>query len=160
MKDRSIPRRPEREPAMNEAPLANEAEAPYPVDFVRQPFGEEKLKLTAEVRPGFRRYWFKDYLDRIERAKKAGYVHVTENGRPIQRGGGGRNDDGTPVVLYLMEIPLKWFQEDMAAHQRKVDEIDDAIKGGAIGQKDDDHRYVPKHAIKYDPRQSARSVDG
>lgn len=131
-------------------------------EFVRQPFGEPRLKLQAPARAGYRRYWFNDDVGRIQRALDAGYSFVKVNGRNT-RNVVGRAKTGGAQVAYLMEIPEAWFVQDVRMNQAKVDEIDAAIKGGSINKeggtapKDGDNRYVPKEGIRYEPRSAARS---
>lgn len=130
-----------------------------PPNFVREPFGEPRLKLQAPARPGYRRYWFNDEPGRIQRALGAGYSFVKVNGRNT-RNVVGRSKNGSAQVAYLMEIPEGWFLQDVRRQQAKVDEIDTAIRGGSLGAqkgelaKDGDNRYVPKDGIRYDPRAS------
>lgn len=133
-------------------------DAARPRDFVRQPFGAQLQKLVAPARPGYRRYWFNDEPGRVQRAMEAGYAHVKTDGRNTSRTV-GRNGDGTAKVAFLMEIPQRWYEDDVAAQQAKVDEIDAAIKGGNVARKEDDGRYVPKDAISYEPRRAASRND-
>lgn len=130
-----------------------------PSNFVRQPFGEARLKLQAPARPGFRRYWFNDTPGRVQGALEAGYSFVKLNGRNT-RNVVGRAREGGALVAYLMEVPQEWFDKDMAAQQARVDETDAAIKGGRLGAtkgemtKDGDNRYVPKEGITYEPKRA------
>lgn len=146
---------------IDQADPYKDIETQAPGSFVRQPFGEARLKLQAPPRPGFRRYWFNDVPGRVPEALRAGYSFVKEGGRNI-RNVVGRARNGNAQVAYLMEIPMDWFAQDIRRQQAKVDDIDAAIKGGQLGSepgkltKDGDNRYVPKDAIKYDPRRSSR----
>lgn len=86
----------------------------------RRPFGSRERKLAMAPREGFHRHWFNDDPGRIERAGEAGYTHVrdpkgsnTSNVVGVSRGGG-------PLVAYLMEIPIEWYQEDMLAQDEDV----------------------------------------
>lgn len=116
--------------------------------FVRRPFGTSEQKLSAPKRAGYHRHWFNDIPGRVDRAKEAGYAHVAnKKGSPIKRVVGA-SPFGGPLVAYLMEIPIAWFQEDMAREQKKVDEIDAALRGDDIARKPNDQRYTPKNAIK------------
>ena len=122
-----------------------------PEEFVRRPFGSSQEKLSAPKRPGYHRHWFNDYPGRVDRAKEAGYAHVNENNdkrRPMKRVV-GTSQFGGPLTAYLMEIPYKWFEQDLAREQAKVDEIDAAIKQGKVSTKEGDERYVPKGGIKF-----------
>lgn len=135
---------PDYESADEEDAAAAAENEPGAAPFTRRPFGSQLPKLYAPQRKGYRRYWFNDKPGRIARAKEAGYSIVNEDGKPMCRvvqGGGLR--------AYFMEIPIKYFEEDMRAGQRQVDEIDRAIRGGDIKRTEGDNRYVPKDAIKF-----------
>lgn len=131
------------------APTDEDIEPARRPNFVRQPFGAIRAKLSAPARKGFHRHWFNDDLDRIQQAQAAGYTHVKEaTGQPMMRVAGVAKGGG-PLRTYLMEIPEEWFKEDAAAKHKELDEIDAAIRGGNIARKDNDERYVPKNGIKF-----------
>lgn len=138
-------------------PYANVDTADRPAGFVREPFGEPRLKLQAPARLGYRRYWFNDEPGRIGRALQAGYSFVKLNGRNT-RNVVGRAKNGSAQVAYLMEIPNEWFVQDVRSQQAKVDEIDAAIRGGKLGAERGaiagDERYIPKDGIRYDTKAS------
>ena len=152
---------PKPRPVLKSAKAPDSGDMPKPADggvsaddprrpgFVRQPFSGVTLKLSAPKRAGYHRHWFNDVLDRIGEAKRAGYTHVCEEGstRPIKRVVGTAKGGG-PLTAFYMEIPKEWFEEDMAAGQKVVDEIDRAIWGDNIARKPGDNRYTPKGAIK------------
>lgn len=77
-------------------------------------------------------------------ALAAGYTHVEDKeGKKVVRIV-GVNPAGGPLNGYLMEIPEEWYQEDMIAGQKKVDELDASIRRGDIaGEVGKDGRYVP-----------------
>ena len=116
----------------------------YPENFVRKPFGSTVQKLSAPKREGYHRHWFNDELDRIETAVAAGYKHVNDErtGAPMKKVVGTSKMGGAQIA-FLMEIPLAWYLEDMKREQRKADEIDEQIRGGAVAKKEGDERYVP-----------------
>lgn len=111
---------------------------------VRRPFGAQVQKLAYEARKGFHRHWFNDEPGRLEQAVAAGYTHVEDReGKKVSRPV-GVNTAGGPQIGYLMEIPQEWYDEDMAAQQKRVDEVDDSIKRGAVsGSPGVDGRYIP-----------------
>jgi hypothetical protein len=115
----------------------------------RIPFGAAQAKLSYPPRPGFHRHWFRDDPGRVERAKAAGYDHVEDplTGQPVSRLGGVA-DGGGGLSMYLMEQPQHWHDEDVALGQKPVDEIDRAIRHGAIGREkagaESDVRYQPE----------------
>jgi hypothetical protein len=112
-------------------------------------FGANAQRLAFPNRPGFRRYWVNDDPGRVAMAKKGGYAHVMDPEQP-----------GVPMALvtdktqqggrrsYLMEIPMEWYQEDMAAAQAERDKAMSDIKYGRAGPGSEDNRYVPKQGIK------------
>jgi|SRR5215467_3750592 len=118
----------------------------------RVPFGSEELQLAWDARPGFRNYWFNDTPGRVTRAKKAGYSHVTDpdTGDPAcvvtdRTDHGGRKS-------YLMEIPLKFYQEDMARQAAALDRRLNDIRHGRAGPGAEDNRYIPKQGIRIEGR--------
>lgn len=113
----------------------------------RKPFGSRRQRLRAEAREGYHRHWFNDSPGRIKEAVEAGYEHVKEDGKPIHQVV-GRDESGKPMDGYLMEIPIQWYLEDMKEREREADEIDEAIRGGEVGRKKGDQRYVPGGAIR------------
>lgn len=105
----------------------------------RVPLGGQTYKLDAPLRPGYRRYWFNDDIGRIESALAAGYKHVEEKrGKRASKWKrpAGTNETGGQRYVYLMEIPEEFYQEDQAAKQRPIDEIDAAIQGGVVNGAD------------------------
>lgn len=115
----------------------------------RIPFGSSQQRLTYPPRPGFYRYWFRDDPGRIMRAKAAGYEHVIDEitGQAISRNGGA-TDTGKGLDMFLMEQPMHFHEEDVALGQKPVDEIDRAIRDGALGREKDgaqaNTRYQPE----------------
>jgi hypothetical protein len=99
-------------------------------DFQRKPFGGQRQKLMHPERPGYHRHWFNDEPNRINQALGAGYEHVNdEKDRPVSYVVGSAKGGG-PLVAYLMEIPLLWFNEDMAAQDAAVlDRLQDIRAG-------------------------------
>ena len=91
--------------------------------FTRRPFGTWDQKLNYPSREGFHRHWFNDEPGRIIRAREAGYEQVhDEEGRPVCTVVGiGRG--GQALVAYLMELPLQFYQEDMAAQETVVHDL-------------------------------------
>lgn len=112
----------------------------------RKPFGAQEQILAYPPRDGYRRYWANDSPGRIQRFKQAGYAHVMEDGQPVSRitdkaGGQGR-------ASYLMEIPMAWYQEDMARQAAELDARLNDIRTGNHGPGAEDNRYVPKQGIR------------
>ncbi len=109
----------------------------------RKPFGSTDQKLAWPLRPGYHNHWFNDDPGRIYQAKEAGYDHVQDHrGVPVSRVVGVAQG-GEPLLAYLMEIPQEWWEEDMANHQKIVDEKMSAIKRGHVSQRDpkDSHSF-------------------
>ena len=105
----------------------------------RVPLGGQTYKLKAPLRPGYRRYWFNDDIGRIESALAAGYKHVVEErkkGTPKWKRPAGTKETGGQRYVYLMEIPEEFYQEDQAAKQVPLDEIDADIQRGVVNGAD------------------------
>ena len=132
----------------SEAPaMPNEIQADTgPRKSVRKPFGAMTLKLAYPERPGFHRHWFNETVGRIQRAQEAGYEHVVAEGKPVQKVV-GTAEGGGALNAFLMEIPQEWYDEDMAAQQREIDDKEKAIKRGELEGQDGDNRYVPAQGI-------------
>jgi hypothetical protein len=121
---------------------------------------------TKERYKGKRMRWINDTADgRVQRAEDGGYGFVTADGTErIGEGQNGNSDlgsrisrivgtkeDGTPLRAYLMAIDEEYYQEDQAAKQKEVDEIDAQIRSGSVGntKPGQDGRYVKD--ISYKP---------
>jgi hypothetical protein len=136
------------EPAANAARTDDAGEAVGPAKIERVPLGARKPRLSAEQRPGFVRRWVNDRPGRIEDARNGGYVHVQDSrGEPISRPV-GTAEGGGGMRAYLMEIPKSLYDEDFAAAQSIVDDIDKAIYRGKYKEEPGDKRYVPEGGIK------------
>ena len=129
----------------------------------RVPFGGVKLKLQmsdADMK-GFKdrkmvTRWFNDDPGRIERAQGGGYKFVKPE-HATSLGQGALHSDGNdpesnarvsivvnrdPVIrAYLMEIPKKFWDEDQAAKDAKVDLVDEALAAGGAGGASIENQY-------------------
>jgi len=117
----------------------------------RKPFGTLGQKLAYPLREGYHRHWFNDSPGRIEMAKEAGYTNVQgKDGKPVTRVVGAAEGGGA-LHAFLMEIPEEWYKEDMGREQKRVDEIDAAIRDGRVqgksAQDKDSTFYVGKQGI-------------
>jgi len=115
---------------------------------VRKPFGSHQQKLAYAERPGYHRHWFNDQPGRILRALDGGYEHVKDDqtGEPVRRVVGVQEGGGA-LYAYIMEIPEEWWKEDLAEAQKRVDEMDQAIKSGVVSNNPGDNRYIPNQGI-------------
>ncbi len=84
----------------------------------RIPLGGLVDKLQYEERNGYHQHWFKNTPARIQQAKNAGYDLVPGVDQQIA----GQDEHGKPESLVLMQIPEKWYREDQALKQRRIDE--------------------------------------
>lgn len=142
------------EPAERIRPSGQEGEAPsgprraieMPVN--RKPFGAQEQVLDYPARAGYRRYWFNDVPGRIIRAKEAGYSHVidSDTSQPVARITDQANGRGRSS--YLMEIPIEWYQQDMARQAAELELRLSAIKNGQAGPGAEDNRYIPQQGIR------------
>lgn len=102
----------------------------------RVPLGVATAKLNGKVPKGMVGRHFNDTPGRIAAALEAGYVFVNDDSETtgskesarVDRVGVG--DDGRPLMGILMAIPAEYYEEDQAAKQVPVDEIDAVIKRG------------------------------
>ncbi len=126
----------------------------------RKPFGTQTQKLAFKKREGYHHHWFNDTPGRLDAAKEAGYTHVIDETtkKPIQLVV-GVTAQGGPLTGFLMEIPEEWFNDDMAAQQRAVDEKEETIRRGQVEAADPrerDSRFYPTaQGRKIDIRSSA-----
>lgn len=118
------------------ASRANKAERPK-----RVPVGVRQV-LTYPPIPGYRVRLVNDVDDRIDRFKAAGYVPVESHeilgdpscGSGSQEGSAVSKPVGAGRKGVLMKIKNELYQEDQAAKQREVDEIESTMQRGAESQ--------------------------
>jgi hypothetical protein len=144
-----------------EDPPAETADAPRTDDtgeplgpnaIKRVSLGSHQLRLGGDPIPGFYCRWINDVYGRIDRAKKAGYTHVTDpQGSPMYRPVGAR-DEGGGLRAYYMKLPQHLRDEDNAARAAVNDEIDGAIKRGKYKTDPEDKNYIPDQGIKIERR--------
>lgn len=126
--------------------------------FVRKPFAERQMRLSAPRRPGFHRHWVNDIPGRVAHMQERGYKIVTERGNPIKKtvsvAANGAGLDG-----FLMEIPVQWFEKDQRESQKAADEIEATIRRGEVAVGDGRNRYIPRDGIDIrDERQGSPLV--
>lgn len=114
----------------------------------RVPLGSMRLKLTAPKRRGFHRRWIVDRANRLQEAQLAGYEFVRDE-ESIEDAGMGRDSRvkqySGEEILYLMEIPQAFYDEDQRAKQAEIDEIDETLRRGHVkgaNAKDRDAYYA------------------
>jgi len=134
----------------------------------RVPLGAPRLKLAVPDRNGYKRRWVNDDGGRLQEAQDGGYQFVTDStlhvGHDVENGNSdmgsrvsrivGKTDGGEPLRAFLMEIKQEWYDEDQAEKQKKVDEIDEAIKHGDAGSSglSADERYEANGGIRISGR--------
>lgn len=138
----------------------------------RIPFGVPQSRLTvANQDPNFVYRWVNDDgRGRLDRAVQGGYEFAPDTMRVGTGSRDGNSDVGSKVSrvvgtqeggagmrAYLMRIPRDLYNEDQAAKQRQVDEIDKAIKRGDAHKSGDDNRYVPSAGISLSDKTMQRS---
>ena len=129
----------------------------------RVPLGGLRQKLSVPDRlkdPNYVERIFNDMGSRLLDAETAGYEFVYDGGtdeadehKGARDGIGskvsfnvGPGPDGKPMKGYLMRTRKEWYKEDQSEKQKELDKIDDAIRGGDIGQAEG--RYIPDSGIK------------
>lgn len=109
----------------------------------RVPMGRRSVLTIAGItdNENFHYHWFNDIEERLQYALEAGYEFVGKAGLSVgdktvesvrgtdsvvKKGvGGGR-------IAYLMRIPIEIYNEDQAAKQREVDELESTIKAPKV----------------------------
>lgn len=99
----------------------------------RVPLHKQKV-LRAQSREGYVNRWVNVEEDRIDRFKKAGWSPVVgKDNLDVDAIAHDTNRDANNTVMkhvgagkqaILMEIPKEYYDEDQAAKQRRVDEIE------------------------------------
>lgn len=122
----------------------------------RKPFGGGELQMSYPRRLGFRRYWFNDTPGRLTRAREAGYEHVSDSvtGKPVMLVV-GRQAGGHELRSYLLEIPERWYFEDMGVQQAALERHLRDIRTGRAGPGSTDNRYVPQRGISFGSQRTA-----
>lgn len=122
----------------------------------RKPLGVSEQRLQANVPSGMTGRWINDVPGRIQRAMEAGYEFISSDGEVVQNRDGGRSEivgsgrDGGAMKAFLMAIPTVLYEQDQAAKQSKIDEVDDAIRRGKPQQaaaQDEGAFYTPSEGI-------------
>lgn len=102
----------------------------------REEWGDFAQKLALPKRPGYHTHWFNDVAGRIDEALASGWAHRTNprDGKPHKRTVGvGR--DNNPLVAYAMDLPLVFWEEEMAARHQTAAERINAIKKNPFAAK-------------------------
>lgn len=133
----------------------------------RVPLGVPRMKLTAQNIPEDKQArWINDKPGRIADALRGSYQFLNKDGIVVGTGyedenediGSrvsrvvGKEDDGTPIIAYLMVIDKDLYEEDQAEKMKQVDMVDEAIKGGDFLNKPGDGRYVPEQGISIEEK--------
>ena len=134
----------------------------------RIPMSTAQLKLEVPDIPGYHLHWMLGNPSRIAQAMKAGYtfvdhdeVDVVNTGLADDASKNGNTDmgsrisvvagsdvgeDGKEQRLYLMKIPLEYWEEDQKALEKRNEQIAATIRGGGdFGGNSNgvENRYVP-----------------
>jgi len=145
----------------NSLPVAEKRATPK-----RIPMSVPQAKLAVPEIPGYHQHWFTS--DRVARAQQAGYSFVDpdETDTSLLEIAGGENQDmgtrvsayagteidprdGQPKRLYLMKIPLEFWNEDQRNLERRSESMLDALRAGVPATNpgaDNSNRYIPEHA--------------
>jgi hypothetical protein len=120
----------------------------------RVPFGIPRAKLSVAVPiAGYHLHWINDAPGRIQGALDGGYEFVSpsevgaESSESQVKIFAGTNEDGSPMMAYLMKIKNEWREEDKITQRRMDDQIEAAIKGGKLDERAEDKRYIPSAGI-------------
>lgn len=138
-------------------------------DRTRVPMSTAQLKLEVPDIPGYHLHWMMGTPARIAQAMKAGYTFVdhtevdvvntgladdastngnTDMGSRVSVvAGNDTGEDGKEQRLYLMKIPLEFWEEDQAALEAKNEQIAATIRGGqdtSSNPNGSESRYIPE----------------
>jgi len=131
----------------------------------RVPMGGPDMKLEVQDTDDAYVYrWFNDKGSRVQKAQMASYefaediAHVGTGAEDRNSDVGshisqivGTKEDGSPLRAYLMRIPRELYEEDQAAKQAPIDELEEQLFSGGmqenpnLGQGDS---YVPAEGRK------------
>ena len=123
----------------------------------RKPLGSPVSKLAVKTRAGYVRRWINDASNRLHLAIEAGWEHVETGEAAVSDAAQeadssthinqvvGTHDNGEPLIAYLMEIKVEWYNADQKEKQKQLDAVDESIRQG--GTKENG-QYVPKTGIK------------
>lgn len=96
-------------------------------------------------------HWFNDVESRVEDARAAGYEFVTKKELGLEDVGDpdlhNQNSDLNSrvskrlrdFVVYLMRIPIEFYNEDQKLKHEHADQIDEAIYGGGADKVDNSY---------------------
>jgi len=151
----------------------NPASLPEKSDRTRIPMSMPQTKLSVPDIPGYHLHWMMGTPSRIAQAQKAGYTFVdaeevdvvntgladsvskhgsTDMGTRVSLiASGDTGEDGKEQRLYLMKIPLEWWNEDQKNLEARNEQVAASLRGGQVdgGQGGDtSNRYVPQAHIK------------
>lgn len=100
-----------------------------------------RLKLDAPQREGFVRRWVENSPTRIAAMQELGYDFAQDKaaeGRARTDGVGtritrhsGKNDDGSPQHLVLMETPAEEYAVGVAEKEERLKPFEEALRAGA-----------------------------
>jgi len=137
-------------------------------DRKRVPMSTAQLKLSVPEIPGFHLHWMMGTPSRIAQATKAGYTFVdtdevdvvnsgladdaSKNGntdmgsRVSLVAGSDTGEDGKEQRLYLMKLPIEYWEDDQRDLEAKNEQIASTIRGGGdVGGSTNgsENRYIP-----------------
>jgi hypothetical protein len=148
----------------------------------RIPMSLPQQKLAVPELPGYHLHWMIGRPDRIAQAERAGYTFVTQDEVDMNTTGladgtdssghtdlgsrvshvSGTDERGEATRLYLMKLPLEYWEEDQAKLAQVNENIAATIRGErgiqATGEgMDNSHRYAPDGGNKnlFQPKRRA-----
>lgn len=150
---------------------ANPANAPEKTlpERERIPMSLPIQKLAVPEIPGYHLHWMRGEPQRLNAALRAGYAFVEQDEVDLNTFGiaqgeedsghtdlgsrvswvSGRNEDGGAERLYLMKLPQKYREQDLAAHGQRQEVIAGQLrgdKGFSEAGGDNSNRYAGKQS--------------
>lgn len=131
----------------------------------RIPMSLPILKLDVPEIPGYHLHWMRGDAARLNQAQRAGYTFVeqdevdlvatgladdanasgnTDLGTRVSISAGGNDEQGQNQRLYLMKLPLEYWEEDQKALEDRNEQIAAALRGGTPEGTAIEGAYIPE----------------
>lgn len=127
-------------------------------EATRVPMSVPNLRLSVPEIPGYHLHWMLG--KNVLRAQRAGYTMVdsgevdveqanvanaaSESGDSdlgsnisVPAGGTVSDEDHSPERLYLMKLPIEWWEKDQQALEARNDQIAETLRRGMMGAEND-----------------------
>lgn len=129
----------------------------HQTSFLNSKLGVDVSKLEAA---GYHCHWVNDTENRVQARLADGYQFVTREEVSLAPKIGatdlsdkvsvisGTKDDGSPLTIFLMKIPKRWWMENQAETQKRPDQIDRQIRSGKVQKWEGDDSSADSFYVK------------